>query len=344
MNETMDLALVAMFKKSYAVEFYPHPGYAISESQGSSVSPYGDAYVLSVGYVIVLLMTVPLGYFNLDDNIIVQNGAFIFMIIIFLEWFVNFFIVGLESKRTPAVGASFDQVFGNVIFNYAFVITVPSWVNEKRASVPINASLWTATSIATLFYLSVGLFGAWAFDYGPNQDLLDAININSHGVAHDIARVFVYLFPIVALLSSIPVFSIIIRYNLVENNICRKPWANFWAVVFPWILSVVFYAGAGLLSLINWASLLVNGTVNFAIPLLLYILSTRVTHHPVIEANIQVDEEDTSEEPDSADFRILPSWLPIPEITCGVGLLSLFIFFLLGIIGINIAVAAGANF
>jgi hypothetical protein len=71
------------------------------------------------------------------------------------------------------------------------------------------------------------------------------------GALHVISQISVYLFPAVALMSSIPVFSIIIRYNLVENKICRKPFANFWAVVFPWILSVFFYAGKGLLLVIK---------------------------------------------------------------------------------------------
>jgi len=84
----------------------------------------------------------------------------------------------------------------------------------------------------------------------------------------------------VALLSSIPVFSIIIRYNLIESGVVtNKKAANFWAVIFPWIIGVFFYTGAGLDSVINWTSLFVNGLVNFIIPLLLYIMAHR--KHPL---------------------------------------------------------------
>lgn len=51
--------------------------------------------------------------------------------LIFVEWFINFFITGLDLHRTPLITSNVGQVLGTVIFNYGFVITVPSWVNEK---------------------------------------------------------------------------------------------------------------------------------------------------------------------------------------------------------------------
>ena len=36
------------------------------------------------------------------------------------------------------------------------------------------------------------------------------------------ARITVYAFPIITQLSSIPIYSIMIRYNLIENKICNK--------------------------------------------------------------------------------------------------------------------------
>ena len=50
------------------------------------------------------------------------------------------------------------------------------------------------------------------------------------------------MFPIAALLSGIPVFSIIIRYNLINEGV-PKLWANLFAVLFPWAVSLFFYAG-----------------------------------------------------------------------------------------------------
>jgi hypothetical protein len=49
-------------------------GIAVSSTPGDQVSPFGNVIGLSLGYVIVLLMAIPMGYFNLDDNIWIQNG------------------------------------------------------------------------------------------------------------------------------------------------------------------------------------------------------------------------------------------------------------------------------
>ncbi len=69
------------------------------------------------------------------------------MLAIIAEWMVQFFVIGLDFSRVPMVG-TFSKlrnrrsdhfpigknqagVLGTLVFNYAFVVTVPSWVNEK---------------------------------------------------------------------------------------------------------------------------------------------------------------------------------------------------------------------
>jgi len=305
--QTMDLAVLAIFKKTWALEFAPHPGWVEVTAAGNNVSPFGDRFVISLGYVIVLAITVPLGYFNLDDNIIVQNGAFGFLIFIFVEWFVTFFIKGIDASRISAFAPNQSQVLGTIIFNYAFVITVPSWINEKREGVGVNKSIWLATSISTVFYMGVGLFGALTFDFKGNEDLLDVINNETTGSLHLISRICVYMFPVAALLSSIPVFSIVIKYNLLDNDMCSKKVANFWAVVFPWIISVVFYTGAGLIEIINWASLFVNGFINFVIPMLLFIIAKRKRKR----MTMGIQDEDEM-------FHAFPSWVKLDPITASI--------------------------
>lgn len=48
-----------------------------------------------------------------------------------------------------------------------------------------------------------------------------------------------YIFPLAVLVTSIPIYSIIIRYNLLENRICGKVLANVFAVIFPWVAALV---------------------------------------------------------------------------------------------------------
>jgi len=77
-------------------------------------------------------MSVPLSYYNLDDNILVQKICFFIFYLILLEWCIYYMFVGLDFSRIPVIGKNQSQVIGSVIFNYAFVVTIPSWVNEKK--------------------------------------------------------------------------------------------------------------------------------------------------------------------------------------------------------------------
>jgi len=52
---------------------------------------------------------------------------------------------------------------------------------------------------------------------------------------------------------------------------CSEEWATFWGVILPWLLSFFFYEGEGFAHLINWTSLIVNGSVCFVVPFLVFI-------------------------------------------------------------------------
>lgn len=68
--------------QTWAIEFLPDPGPTDVDTPGHEISPFGKAVVLSLGYVVTLVVTVPLGLFNLDDNIIVQTSKLIHSIIL----------------------------------------------------------------------------------------------------------------------------------------------------------------------------------------------------------------------------------------------------------------------
>lgn len=55
-----------------------------------------------------------------------------------------------------------------------------------------------------------------------------------------------------------------------SSFLCRF-WANIFAVIFPWVVSLAFYAGNALGSLINWSSAILFVALNFVLPLMLYV-------------------------------------------------------------------------
>ena len=78
----MDSTLIEIFGRSCALYIYDptarngtmsHHGVFGCVDHGSlSDSPFGDAYVISLGFVVVLCVTIPIGFFNLHDNIWLQ--------------------------------------------------------------------------------------------------------------------------------------------------------------------------------------------------------------------------------------------------------------------------------
>jgi len=160
-------------------------------------------------------------------------------------------------------------VFGTVMFNYAMVITVPSWCNEKTHATNINKALAYSIILGTILFLFIGILGGISYKISDTGDLLSAIDASPQGGL--VSSICVYLFPISVVATSIPIYSIIVRYNLLENKICGKPMANFIGVILPWLVTIPFYTGKGLSNVINWSSLISGGIINFIIPFWIYV-------------------------------------------------------------------------
>ena len=285
--QVMDSTLIAMFHKTCAMIIYNSGNNTklhgvfdcISELDGSlSDSPFGDAYVISIGFLIVMAAVVPLGYLNLDDNMWVQVGGMALLSACVFVWMGQFMEMGLDAVRMPAVSTSgYDIVLSSIIFNYGYVATIPSWLNEKGPGVGVVWSNIIAVVFATALYFILGVFGGLALPVGT-QDVLTAIDQDSS--TWIVSKIATYIFPIANLMSSIPVFAILIRYNLLNSGICGKTFANVFAVLLPWILALFFYAGSQLTQLMNWSSAIFFVLLNLVIPIYMFVVQyKRVKRH-----------------------------------------------------------------
>ena len=54
------------------------------------------------------------------------------------------------------------QVIGVAAFTYAYVVTIPSWVNEKKIGVSINQTVWWAALAGGILKMVLGLTGSIA--------------------------------------------------------------------------------------------------------------------------------------------------------------------------------------
>jgi hypothetical protein len=282
--QVMDFTLIAIFGKTCGLVFSPSFTGLCTSATGSSdpfIGSIGDAttspIVLSLGIVVLALVCIPISFWNLDDNMNIQVGATFGMVGLITTWVIYFWTNGLDAASLPTVGSDVSKVLGIVVFNFAFVTGLPSWVNEKSPSTSVNVSVKLAVLWATLLTLFIAIFGALAYPpfFESGNDILTQLSQSSSGFI----RLTYYLFPIIVNLSSIPVACIIIRYNILSNQLVSRRVANLLAIGLPWMLVIPFYGGNGFNQFIVWSGVIVTGVVNFVIPVYIYVLAVRKYGH-----------------------------------------------------------------
>jgi len=265
---------------------------------------WGCHVVLTAGFLVTAAMAIPCGRWNLDDNMYIQVVCFVLTIACWAIWMIAGFTAfdGPESAGIPAINTdpntgSQAGVLGVILFNFGFVTAVPSWINEKRPHVSTNKALWLSTTICIIVFFCVGLPAAIGFSdvlQGPvsgtcarqttdqsfncANDVLQVITDSpltpaawQSGVGRFVLKASVFLFPIVAVVSSIPIFSIVIKYNMIENGF-SQPVSFFWGVLFPWLVGFPLLYMPNILSqFINFTSLVFVSFTDFIVPWALYI-------------------------------------------------------------------------
>lgn len=131
---------------------------------------------LQAGFVVTSLITLPMGYFNLDDIMWVQVVAFILTLACWAVWVAasldspefkgnnsEWAIPTIPAVNDNPVAGSQAAVLGTILFNFGFVTTVPSWVNEKKPHVSVNRTVWISTFCCNLIFFVIGIIGCMAF-------------------------------------------------------------------------------------------------------------------------------------------------------------------------------------
>lgn len=134
----------------------------------------GEENHVSLGFVAALATCLPLGVLNLDGNMWFQYisavGFFVFVGGFLLDFRRLMFtdpsvMDAWPSPLTPPITDLFDQasVLGVTLFFHAYVVTIPSWVNEKARGISVSKAIWWPTVVTAVFKVVFGLAGAWAF-------------------------------------------------------------------------------------------------------------------------------------------------------------------------------------
>ncbi len=216
--------------------------------------PFHDAgpLIISLGFAIVTFLFFPLGRGHLQETMVVQFISFGCLVFFLSEFSIEFLSKGLPHS-IPWFGNQYDELIGVILFNYAFVITVPAWLIgllfsenfspflEKTSSTNVNRTIWGSSIFCSFMYITFGLLAAMAYKK-DSEDMLtllagDGVNILTRicaaffGVAIIGAGYLRLWFYIISY--SVPVFCVIIKNTLYSTKACSAHTSFFWSENFP---------------------------------------------------------------------------------------------------------------
>ncbi|KAJ8609829.1 hypothetical protein CTAYLR_008135 [Chrysophaeum taylorii] len=220
-------------------------------------------FLVSLGYALCFVTLAPLGFVSLEENMLAQKISFILLCVLCAQ-FLRAFQSTAGAGAVPAVGPQYRDLLGVVMFNFAFCVTIPSWVNEKAPSVDARKVVWASCLSSAAGYVAVGWAGGLAYARA-SDNVLDELTAPS---ATFVTRICGGLFAYAIIGLGIPIFCVLMRYNLVAGNVCPPRAATFVSAWLPWCLSFMVYRGHGILALLSWSGLVLNSLVDFILPML----------------------------------------------------------------------------
>jgi amino acid permease len=235
-------------------------------------TPFADADfgVVTLGYLATTAFFLPMGLGDLKETIIVQLISFVAFFAFIWQFEYEFFAhKGLHfMDSVPWVGTDFSQLAGVVLFNYAYPITVPSWLNEKKLDVPTSKVVWFSSTLSTAVYILFGITAAGAFS-DTGADML--VVLSSAQVSHQ-TNLMAAFFSVCIIGCGAPVFCVIVHSMLSGDGHFSPRTSLFLGSIFPYMFSMFMYQGHLLMDILNWSGLVVNGTVASILPMVLAYL------------------------------------------------------------------------
>eukprot|EP00927_Polykrikos_kofoidii_P042239 TRINITY_DN3609_c0_g1_i5.p1 TRINITY_DN3609_c0_g1~~TRINITY_DN3609_c0_g1_i5.p1 ORF type:complete len:526 (+),score=75.76 TRINITY_DN3609_c0_g1_i5:124-1701(+) len=235
-----------------------------------SVTPFDDSLVLSSSMVLVVVISVPFALRDLDGSIGLQIFAISGLCVLVGIWII--LLVNEPDFPTvlPLATTSQSALIGTVLFNFSFISTLPSWVNEKRPDVSIIATFGAAMLFVVVVYSLIGIVGGMAFApfFETHENLFSKLNASGS----TLGRATVSFYPMLQNFTSIPVNAILIRYNMIQSGLPQKV-AAILAIALPWVMSVYFYTGAGFDNISEFGGLATSSVINFCLPVTLFLIA-----------------------------------------------------------------------
>lgn len=181
---------------------------------------------------------------------------------------------GIHTEYVSLWGESWTSLFGVILFDYALVLAVPSWLHEKQSNVDVRTVITGSSILSTILYMTIGCFGAMVMVNAP-ANMLESMMSGTFGSSMQVCA-SVFAFFIIGL--DCPLYSVLTRMNLTSAGEGGRLFANCLAVYLPYTISWLFYGGNAITELLSWGGMLFTSLVVFIFPLLLSLHT--VTMYP----------------------------------------------------------------
>ncbi|KAJ3306271.1 hypothetical protein HDV03_000191 [Kappamyces sp. JEL0829] len=245
----------------------------VPPSETLSPSPFANTMMIfTLGLLVAMLFSIPLFFYDLDRSVSLTVGASCLSLCVALAWVGMSIDAGLEASRMPTstrFGIDYGQTMGTVMLNLGCATVVPSWINIKSNIVHTQSVMWTTLTASSLFYLIIGIFFSLGFDSNESKNSLQALIQTGNPTL--LAQITVALYAYLMLLPSVPVNCIVSSQNLIQNQIVGPRTGIFLAFVLPLFACIPLQTNNYLFLFLTWTSLIFTASVNFVIPLGLYL-------------------------------------------------------------------------
>lgn len=232
--------------------------------------------LLTLGYIVNVIIFMPLALMNLQDNAAWQVAEFLVLIVTCAIFSFLFISNGIEWEgRLGLWGESYDSLLGVVLFNFALVISIPAWLFEKEPTVNAAKVITSGSVMSAMLYIILGTLGALSNDK-VNDNMLQSFMAGGQGITMQITSFFFAVF-IVGL--GIPLLSVLCRLNLTGSGYSELT-GDVLAVYLPFGFSWLFYRGHMITLLLTWGGNLFTSLVAFLFPIFLALRALEVSDNP----------------------------------------------------------------
>ena len=281
--QAADALLVWAGGASAAVGYGPSNFARVAWSSSLALRPFagagpGSATLLSGGFVLAACAAVLLGRLDLSEAFAVHAASLALLCGAVLR-FLAAFLSDMRHAGFPSegvvVGPAPIASLGSIVFNFAFVVAIPSLVADKRPNADVGRAASRATTFMAFVYAVVGSLGFFAGASGDNFVASRLQRADGAAAAADVLAFFAWAF---SQLLAIPVYC-----ELAKRLLLAQGWtprgAYLGGTVAPWALAALLYQRDAFGAIVDAAALFVLGFANYTVPLVLDVQRRLLEQH-----------------------------------------------------------------